>query len=87
MNIVLHTRIKFGSMVVTHNTTKPYKVAYIFLLLAGIQSVSLIYLTNVYYARNFNKIRDLWIENNIFKVVFISFELLKFTWIGIFVML
>ena len=34
LNIILHTRIKFGSMVVTHMTTTPYKIAYIFLIMA-----------------------------------------------------
>ena len=85
LNGILHMRIKFGSMVVTHITTRPYKIAYVFLILALVQTTSMIFITNIVYKGEFNEVVKFWISSPTFKTVFISFELCKFTWIFIFV--
>lgn len=54
LNGFLHIRIKYGSMVVTHVTTRPYKFAYGYLLLAISQTLGLIFLTNIYYRDDFH---------------------------------
>ena len=85
LNVILHVRIKFGNMVVTHVTTRPYKIAYVFLILALLQTVGMIYLTNIYYDGQFTEVVNLWLDSSVFKVIFVSFELFKFTWIFIFI--
>ena len=46
----------------------------------------LVYLTNIIYVRDFDSFVKLWLDNDMFKVLFISFELCKFTWIFIFIL-
>ena len=47
VSITQHTGLKYGDIVVTHTSTRPYKIASIFLVAALLESMFLIYLTNV----------------------------------------
>ena len=46
----------------------------------------LVYLANIIYVRDFDGFVKLWMDNDMFKVLFIAFELCKFTWIFIFIL-
>ena len=78
INLVLHIRIKFGDMVVSHISTNPYKAAYGFLTIALIQSLQFVYLVNIKYENDFTKFVDLWVNNGTYNAIFMAFECCKF---------
>ena len=47
VNVTQHTALKYGDVVVTHTSTRPYKIASLFLVVALLESIFLIYLTDV----------------------------------------
>ena len=76
--------MRFGNMVVTHTTTNPYKVTYLFLSFALAQCVMFIFTANVTYKGNFNEFIKFWIDNSLYEAVFFTFELCKCTAIMLF---
>ena len=60
VNVTMHTRLKYGDMVVTHITTRPYKVATVFLVVALLESIFLIYLNNIWADGDFTQILTTW---------------------------
>ena len=45
--VTLHTRLKYGDILVTHTTTRPYNIAIVFLVVSLFESSFLIYITEV----------------------------------------
>ena len=56
--VYLHTRIQYGNMVVTHITTRPYKIAIFFLMTALLESIYLLINVNVTFKGDFHAFRD-----------------------------
>ena len=77
INIWLHTRIKYGKMKVTHVTTKPYKVAYIFLFLAITSSIYLEIMVNVVHAGNYYGLVQDWLYGPWFMIIIVNLEIAK----------
>ena len=86
VNLVLHTRIKFGNMVVSHITTRPYKVAYAFLFLSFTETLIMICIVNIHDEGDFSRFINKWIWDGQFNAVLIAFEISKLTAIWIFLM-
>ena len=63
LNTILHLRIKYGDMVVTRITTKPYKVIYFYLVFGLIEVSYIIFLINVRFSHNFNAFLKYWFDS------------------------
>ena len=85
INIVLHTRIKFGDMVVSHITTWPYKVAYVFMFISLLESTIAVCVLNIHFEGDFTKFVESWENNGPFNALIMAFELCKITWIAVFI--
>ena len=85
INIVLHTRIKFGDMVVSHISTWPYKVAYVFMFISLLESMIVICVLNIHFSGNFLEFVNSWKHNGPFNALIMAFELCKITWIVVFI--
>ena len=84
INVGLHTRIKYGNMVVTNISTVPYKIAYWFLIIALCQAIMLVYMVNIHFTGVFAKFIDYWINSPTFNAIFMAFECNKIAAILIF---
>lgn len=78
LNGILHYRIKFGDMLITHMTTLPYKRAYVFIFFALIQNSYLLVLSNIVFKGDFDDLVSHWHDNSLFKCIFACLELCKF---------
>ena len=85
-NTFLHVRIKYGSMVVTHMTTWPYKIIFFFLIVAIIESVMLLILDNIVFAGHFENFLRFTTTNAIFKLTLVAFEIAKIALVFVFVL-
>ena len=75
--IVLHVRIIYGDMIVTHMTTIPHKVTYIFLSLAIVECVVILFITEVTFD-DYEDFEDFWIGKKWFNIAFFCFQNAKF---------
>ena len=73
-----YTRVKYGDMVVTHLTTRPYQLALVLLTVALFECIFLLIKANVIYAGNFEGLIAHWVASKTFKVTFMGFETLKY---------
>ena len=78
MNLLLHFRIKYGDLVVTKKATMPYKIIFGFLGLALLENVIMIYVSNITYENDFERLTKSFLENEGLLLTIISIELCKF---------
>ena len=52
-NAYLYSQIRYGKMAITHVSMRPYKIAFVFLLIALAETVYVLILSDVVFANNF----------------------------------
>lgn len=73
-----YTRVKFGDMVVTHLTIRPYQLALLLLTVSFFECIFLLINANVTFEGNFKGLINYWVASKSFKVTFMGFETLKY---------
>ena len=77
-NAYLYSQIKYGNMTITHVSMRPYKIAFLFLLIALAETVYVLILSDVVFANDFKVFLHHWTESKYFKRLIIGFEMSKF---------
>lgn len=84
LSVTMHVRIKFGDMVVTRTTTRPYKIAHLFFILTLLETIFIITVVNVVNKDDFGDFILKFETEAPLMITLMSFETTKFCLIFIF---